>query len=168
MFNASIATNGILVCTRMEKSEVKGFFIISAILRKQNLLVHILRIVIIGMIATDSSNIDAGIFIIPLVYRKKYELFINRPGIGNSIHEAVIYNIPEFGVVLLFLFQNLENYSAAFTNRIFTEFRINVGFIYPFIHAGFLDILYYFLNNVFVIIFKAQVIPDRQSAAKVK
>ena len=120
------------------------------------------------MVATDTAYVHTLVFVFPFVNRQQNKFFMNTPRIGNSIHKTIVYNVPTFSIVLLFLLKNLKDYRAALSHRIFSEFSVNIRFLDFFFSARFLYILDNFANNVIVIIFKSQMIPNRQTTTQVK
>ena len=137
----AVAADGVLVGSGMKEAQVEGFLIPGVVFGKQHLLVQVLRIIIVRMVAADPPDIHPPVFIVPFVHREQDEFFMDRPGIRDGIHQAVVDDIPGFGIILLLLLQDLKDDGSGFSHGIPAKFGKNIRFPDLFLDTGLLDVL---------------------------
>ena len=92
---------------------------------------------------------------------------MDRPGVRYGIHQTVVDQVPNLGIILNFFFQYLKNDCPALSYRVFTKFRIDIWLRYIIRLTGQFYVLNNFIDNTFVIVLKAKIIPDWKSPTQV-
>ena len=119
------------------------------------------------MIATDTSDMHTCKIIVPFIDRQENETLIEAPGIRDSVHQAVVNQIPELRIILLFLLQYGKDGSTAFTHCIFSKFGVDIRVINAFLMSRMFDVDDDFINLVFVIMIKGKIITNRKSTTDI-
>ena len=155
MLDSTIAGNGLLVCSSVEKSDVERIPA-APYGREEDCIGVSLGIVIILAVAGETAQEHPMIFVIPLVQRQENEPLVESPGIRKAGHEGIVHHIPALPVILLLYVQNLEDCRSGLTDGEISELGIDVRNRNAMGFTHGLDLVNDFLNHILVVVIPCQ------------
>ena len=86
MFDAAIARNFFLVGSGMEEAQVKGLRIFCRISREIELALMYFGIILVRVVATQPTDIDTVIDLMPFIDGQEDKTLPDTPGVGECSH----------------------------------------------------------------------------------
>ena len=67
VFYSAVTAQRILICACMEETNVQRFRVGEFVVRKQQLLVEVLSVVVVGVVTADAADVDSLVLVVPFV-----------------------------------------------------------------------------------------------------